>query len=104
MAKKREKTPEELVVEIMTKIKNVFKKDIFVKDNTLIFAGEYSNNDVSGDIICNLELDYRLAMDSVFGKNELLYIEDVTLFKQTLAPVIAIKKEGREPQKMKKLI
>lgn len=80
---KKEKSPEDLVMDLMTKIKNVFKKDIYIKDKFHIFAGEISDEDQYGDIFCILEPVYKIAIENYFEDSQLIYIDDVVEFKKT---------------------
>lgn len=43
MAKKKEKTIEELLDDLFVKLKNIYNKDIFVIDSTYILGGDQSN-------------------------------------------------------------
>lgn len=67
MAKKKEKTIEELLDDLFVKLKNIYNKDIFVIDSTYILGGDQSNESLYGDFICILEADYIRAMKSVLG-------------------------------------
>lgn len=83
MAVKKEKTPEMLVMDFMTKIKNIFKKDIYIKDKLYVFGGKFSDEDVYGDIVCVLEPTYKLALESYFDpEKRLIYIDNVAEFKK----------------------
>lgn len=82
MGKKKEKTADEKVMDFLTKIKNVFNKDIYIKDNYYVFAGKSSNDSIYGDIICYLEPEYKLAIEEFLGIHDLIKISDIVLMKK----------------------
>lgn len=104
MGKKKEKTSKDKVIEFLVKIKNVFNKDIFIKDNYCIFAGRHSNDSIYGDVICYLEPEYKIAIEDFFGIHDLIKIEDVVLVKKLLAgDGDEIEEESEEPLPEKKV-
>lgn len=82
MAKKKEKQADELVMDLLTKIKNIFKKDLYIKDGMYLFGGSLSDESVYGDIYCAIEPKYMMALSDFFGKQDLIYIDDVGLLKK----------------------
>ena len=82
MAKKKEKTIEELLDDLFVKLKNIYNKDIFVIDSTYILGGDQSNESLYGDFICILEADYVRAMKSVLGDHRYVLISDIKAFKE----------------------
>lgn len=82
MAKKKDLTPEELVMDLATKLKGVFKKDLYIKDSLYILPGHYTDDDLCGDILCIMELPYKQAVESVFGVHNLIYIDDIVEYKK----------------------
>lgn len=82
MSKKKEKQSDELVMDLLTKIKNIFKKDLYIKDGMYMFGGSLSDESVYGDIYCVIEPKYMMAISDFFGKQDLIYIDDVGLLKK----------------------
>lgn len=82
MGKKKEKTSDEKVMDFLTKIKNVFNKDILIKDNYYVFAGNISNESIYGDIICYIEPEYKLAIEEFLGVHDIIKISDIVKLKK----------------------
>jgi hypothetical protein len=82
MAKKKELTSEEKVMDLMTKIKLIYKKDLYIRNNIHVFAGSKSDEDVCGIFLCTLEPDYMLAVKDFLGEHDLIFIDDVAEFKK----------------------
>ena len=51
---KKEKTDEELILDLITKIKNVFRKDIYILNNYYIIGGEFSDETLHATYFCEL--------------------------------------------------
>ena len=82
MAAKKEKSPNDLVMDLATKLKGVFKKDLYIKDSLYILPGHYTDDDLCGDILCIMELPYKQAVESVFGVHDLIYSDDIVEYKK----------------------
>ena len=82
MAAKKEKSPNDLVMDLATKLKGVFKKDLYIKDSLYILPGHYTDDDLCGDILCVMELQYKKAIREVFGIHDLIHIDDLVDYKQ----------------------
>lgn len=79
---KKEKTDEELILDLITKIKNVFRKDIYILNNYYIIGGEFSDETLHATYFCELVPEYSLTCKKFFGDHELIYIKDITEFKE----------------------
>ena len=82
MAKKKEHNAEDLVMDLITKLKSVFKKDLYIKDLLYILPGQYTDDELCGDIMCIMEPEYKFAVESIFGKCDLIYIDDIVEYKK----------------------
>ena len=79
---KKEKTTEELIMDLATKLKPVFKKDLFIKDSLYILPGQYTDDELCGDMFCMMEIPYKFAVEEYFGNSDLIYIDDIVEFKK----------------------
>ena len=81
MAKKEVNT-EDLVMDLVTKIKNVFRKDIYIIDSFYVLGGEDSNESLPGHFYCELVQKYKRAVEEYFGRKDVIYITDIPSFKE----------------------
>lgn len=79
---KKEVSTEDLVMDLLTKIRNVFRKDIYIVDSFYILGGEDSNDSLPGHFYCELVQKYKLAVEKYFTRKDVIYISDIAEFKE----------------------
>lgn len=87
---KKEKTSRELYLDMLTKIKSVFNKDIYIYNRRYIIAGNESYNNIIGNIYCKLNTNYDFFSDlPVNTNNNIIYIPSVVDEKKTEVGTLA---------------
>lgn len=87
---KKEKTSRELYLDMLTKIKSVFNKDIYIYNRRYIIAGNESYNNIIGNIYCKLNTNYDFFSDlPVNTNNSIIYIPSVVDEKKTEVGTLA---------------
>lgn len=87
---KKEKTSRELYLDMLTKIKSVFNKDIYIYNRRYIIAGNESYNNIIGNIYCKLNTNYDFFSDlPVNTNNGIIYIPSVVDEKKTEVGTLA---------------
>lgn len=87
---KKEKTSRELYLDMLTKIKSVFNKDIYIYNRRYIIAGNESYNNIIGNIYCKLNTNYDFFSDlPVNSNNSIIYIPSVVDEKKTEVGTLA---------------
>ena len=87
---KKEKTSRELYLDMLTKIKSVFNKDIYICNRRYIIAGNESYNNIIGNIYCKLNTNYDFFSDlPVNTNNSIIYIPSVVDEKKTEVGTLA---------------
>lgn len=85
MAKKNI-TDEELVDDLFTKLKKLFKHDLYIINKEYIIGGKASNDELPGYVICRLDIKYIKALFNVYKEEDVLYIADIS--NKELSPVL----------------
>lgn len=67
--------------EILTKIVNVLKHDIYIIDNSICIGGKLTEDDLPGTYVCMLDHDYAKTFIDVFPGKKLLYLPDIKKVK-----------------------
>lgn len=62
---------------LLTKLSNIFPKDIYVIHNWCVIAGDESDIETRGQYLCILEPDVREMLNSMFPNNPIIYIKSV---------------------------
>ena len=87
---KKEKSSRELYLDMLTKIKSVFNKDIYIYNRRYIIAGNESYNNIIGNIYCKLNTNYDFFSDlPVNTNNSIIYIPSVVDEKKTEVGTLA---------------
>lgn len=86
---KKEKTSRELYLDMLTKIKSVFNKDIYIYNRRYIIAGNESYNNIIGNIYCKLNTNYDFFSDLPVNTNNIIYIPSVIDEKKTEVGTLA---------------
>lgn len=87
---KKEKTSRELYLDMLTKIKSVFNKDIYIYNRRYVIAGNESYNNIIGNIYCKLNTNYDFFSDlPVNTNNSIIYIPSVVDEKKTEVGTLA---------------
>lgn len=87
---KKEKTSRELYLDMLTKIKSVFNKDIYIYNRRYIIAGNESYSNIIGNIYCKLNTNYDFFSDlPVNSNNSIIYIPSVVDEKKTEVGTLA---------------
>ena len=87
---KKEKTSRELYLDMLTKIKSVFNKDIYIYNRRYVIAGNESYNNIIGNIYCKLNTNYDFFSDlPVNTNNNIIYIPSVVDEKKTEVGTLA---------------
>lgn len=87
---KKEKTSRELYLDMLTKIKSVFNKDIYIYNRRYIIAGNESYNNIIGNIYCKLNTNYDFFSDlPINTNNNIIYIPSVVDEKKTEVGTLA---------------
>jgi hypothetical protein len=85
---KKEKTLIDVIMDILTKIKSVYSKDLYIKDSTYIFPGNESEDSLSGKTICEFHPEYIPYIKTFFDNKPVIYIPNVTEFKNEMKEVL----------------
>jgi len=104
---KKEKSSRELYLDMLTKIKSVFNKDIYIYNRRYIIAGNESYNNIIGNIYCKLNTNYDFFSDLPVNTNNniIIYIPSVVDEKKTEVGTLAhIVDNDLEIHKVNKII
>lgn len=75
---KKEKSAEDRVITLLTKIKGVFKNDCYIIDGIKVIPGSKTDSELPGLMYVDLDPEYITAVKEVFGNHKEIYIDDVT--------------------------
>lgn len=67
---------------VYTKIRQIFKTDIFILDNKYILAGPISEEDTFGTYLFILDSEFQEAFIEKYGSHKLIYISELAEYKK----------------------
>lgn len=80
-----EKNKEEILRELIVKLKPVFVKDAYVYKNKYVIGGTKSFFEVPGAYLCILNDKYSEAFEELYPNADLIFIRDLIKFKDDLS-------------------
>ena len=78
---KKEKKVIDVVLDILTKVKSVYSKDLYIKDSIYILPGNASEESLSGNTICEIHEEYINYVKKFTKGLPIIYIPNVVDFK-----------------------
>ena len=78
---KKEKKVIDVVLDILTKVKSVYSKDLYIKDSIYILPGNASEESLSGNTICEIHEEYINYVKRFTKGLPVIYIPNVVDFK-----------------------
>ena len=78
---KKEKKVIDVVLDILTKVKSVYSKDLYIKDSIYILPGNTSEESLSGNTICEIHEEYINYVKKFTKGLPVIYIPNVVDFK-----------------------
>lgn len=78
---KKEKKVIDVVLDILTKVKSVYSKDLYIKDSIYILPGNTSEESLSGNTICEIHEEYINYVKKFTKGLPVIYIPNVIDFK-----------------------
>ena len=78
---KKEKKVIDVVLDILTKVKSVYSKDLYIKDSIYILPGNASEESLSGNTICEIHEEYINYVKKFTKGLPVIYIPNVVDFK-----------------------
>ena len=78
---KKEKKVIDVVLDILTKVKSVYSKDLYIKDSIYILPGNTSEESLSGNTICEIHEEYINYVKRFTKGLPVIYIPNVVDFK-----------------------
>ena len=103
---KKEKSSRELYLDMLTKIKSVFNKDIYIYNRRYVIAGNESYSNIIGNIYCKLNTSYDFFSDlNINTSNNIIYIPSVVDEKKVEVGTLAVElNNDLEIHKVNKII
>nr|DAK51313.1 MAG TPA: hypothetical protein [Caudoviricetes sp.] len=103
---KKEKSSRELYLDMLTKIKSVFNKDIYIYNRRYVIAGNESYGNIIGNIYCKLNTNYDFFSDlNINTSNNIIYIPSVVDEKKVEVGTLAVEvNNDLEIHKVNKII
>lgn len=78
---KKEKKVIDVVLDILTKVKSVYSKDLYIKDSIYILPGNASEDSLSGNTVCEIHEEYINYVKKFTKGLPVIYIPNVVDFK-----------------------